>query len=218
LIQAVVFDFDGLVVDSESCLYEAWLEVYREHDLDLPVEHLTAVVGSATNFDPVLHLTGLLGPDHGLDEAFTKDRIRDRFRQLVEAKPVLPGVVARIEEADRLGWPRGVASSSTRAWVTGHLDRLGLGGWTAIRCRDDAPRAKPFPDLYELVMSDLGLPPPVGLALEDSPNGIRAAKAAGMWCVAVPGGLTADLDVSEADLKLASLAQMTLEEMAGRLG
>ena len=205
-------------MDSESTLYAAWLELYAEHAQELPVEHFTAVIGSATHFDPVAHLQTLIGSEPALDVEATHLRIRTRYAELVDASPVLPGVVDRIAEADRLGWPRGVASSSRRPWVVGHLSRLGLGdGWAGIRCRDEAPRAKPHPDLYQAVVADMGVEPAEAVALEDSPNGLTAARAAGLWAVAVPGPLTRGLDLSMAHLRLESLASATLQEICARL-
>ncbi len=163
------------------------------------------------------HLAELLGPEADFDLQATRASVQKRYVELVEAQPLLPGVLERIQEADALGWPRGVASSSSSRWVKGHLERLGLGGWATVRCRDDVARAKPHPDLYLRATEDIGVEPAQAVALEDSPNGIRGAKAAGLWCVGVPRGLTAGLDVSAADLVVGSLAEISLVEIADRL-
>jgi len=131
---------------------------------------------------------------------------------------VLPGIVEYLEDADRLGLRVGIASSSSRNWVLGHLERLGLSDrWECIRCWGDVERAKPWPDLYLAVLDHLGVPPSEALAFEDSPNGIAAAKAAGMICVAVPNPLTDALDLSKADVRLGSLAEMPLPELLDRI-
>jgi beta-phosphoglucomutase-like phosphatase (HAD superfamily) len=112
----------------------------------------------------------------------------------------------------------GLASSSSCDWVQNHLTRLGLIGYfDSLRARDDVVLAKPDPALYLSVVSDLGVPPHQALALEDSPNGIRAAKLAGLYCVAVPNHLTSQLDLDEADLRLTSLAEIRLEALLQKL-
>jgi HAD superfamily hydrolase (TIGR01509 family) len=122
-----------------------------------------------------------------------------------------------IAAARGLGLRLGIASSSRHRWVDGHLERLGLEGFECVRCRDDVERAKPFPDLYLAVCACLGVEPERAVALEDSANGIAAAKAAGLRCVAVPNPMTVDLDLSAADLRLASLADLSVADLLERL-
>jgi HAD superfamily hydrolase (TIGR01509 family) len=130
----------------------------------------------------------------------------------------MAGVRDYIADARRLGLRLGVASSSSRKWVVGHLERLGIHEfWDAVVTRNDVVRTKPSPDLYELVVRRLGVPASSAVALEDSPNGIAAAKEAGLYCVAVPNDLTRDLDVSRADVRLSSLAEVPLEQLLRRL-
>jgi beta-phosphoglucomutase-like phosphatase (HAD superfamily) len=98
--------------------------------------------------------------------------------------------------------------------VTGHLERVGLGSvWDCVRCRDDVREAKPAPDLYLAALECMGLAAAEAVAIEDSPNGIAAAKAAGLLCVAVPGPLTQATDLGQADLHLSSLAELPLAEL-----
>jgi beta-phosphoglucomutase-like phosphatase (HAD superfamily) len=113
------------------------------------------------------------------------------------------GVREYIADAERLGLRLGVASSSSRVWVLGHLERLRLNvEWDAVRTRDDVARTKPAPDLYLAAVEALGVAPHKAVAFEDSLNGIAAAKAAGLLCVAVPNALTAGIDLSRADVKV----------------
>lgn len=211
-IRALVFDFDGLILDTEGPVYEAWREVYAEHGEELPIAFWQTIIGRGSNwFDPLADLERRLG------RSLDRDRIRGarqaRVKELVGALPILPGVVQWIEAAERLGLKLGVASSSSRAWVVGHLERLGLERhWDCVRCRDDVARAKPDPDLYLAVAAELGVAPAEAIAIEDSPNGCLAAKAAGLYCVAVPNRMTAGLDFAAADVRLASLAQVTLPD------
>jgi HAD superfamily hydrolase (TIGR01509 family) len=217
LIRAVVFDFDGLILDTEEPVYRSWLEVYEAHGQELPFERWVQIVGSSTTgFHPQHHLEERLGrplPNEVLDRRI------GRRTELVLAKKLLPGVVERIDEAHALGLKVGVASSSSTEWVRGHLARLGiLERFDCMRCRDDVASVKPEPDLYLSVLDCLGVPASGAIAIEDSPNGVVAAKRAGMRCVAIPNSITARLDLSAADVLLASLADVTLPELLSTLG
>jgi HAD superfamily hydrolase (TIGR01509 family) len=119
-----------------------------------------------------------------------------------------------IAEATHLGIQLAVASSSSRAWVSGHLTRLALSQhFLCIKCRDDVLQAKPDPALYQAALAALGVQPEEAIALEDSPNGILAAKRAGLFCVAVPNLLTRQLPLDHADLQISSLAALPLSEL-----
>jgi HAD superfamily hydrolase (TIGR01509 family) len=216
VIQAVVFDFDGLILETESPSLQSWAEIYREHGHEVPMDKWHGYLGADRGFEPVDYLAALVG--EGLDRVATQARRDLRKTELIAALDVMEGVRDYIAEARGLGLKLGVASSSSRAWVVGHLERLRINAyWDAVVTRDDVVRTKPSPDLYELVVRRLGIPASSAVALEDSPNGIAAAKEAGLYCVAVPNALTRDLDVSRADVRLASLAEMPLEELLRRL-
>jgi beta-phosphoglucomutase-like phosphatase (HAD superfamily) len=127
-------------------------------------------------------------------------------------------VIARLEEARALGIKLAIASSSSRSWVEGHLERLGLAPhFECVRCSDHVTVVKPDPTLYRLALEALGVAPEEAIAFEDSPNGILAAKRAGLFCVAVPNDATRDLALNAADLCVASLADVTLADLARRL-
>jgi beta-phosphoglucomutase-like phosphatase (HAD superfamily) len=137
---------------------------------------------------------------------------------MILAQQVLPGILQCIDDAGVLGLKLGVASSSTRDWVSGHLERLGiLSRFDCVRCRDDVNNAKPAPDLYLAVLDCLGVSPSDAVAIEDSPNGVMAAKQAGMRCVAIPNSITATLDLSQADVLLRSLSDVPLRDLLQRL-
>jgi HAD superfamily hydrolase (TIGR01509 family) len=216
LIRAVVFDFDGLILDTEEPVYRSWLEVYEALGQELPFEQWVQTVGSSTTgFHPQHHLEERLGRPLAKE---VLDRRIERRTELVLAKKLLPGVVERIDEAHALGLKVGVASSSSTEWVRGHLARLGiLERFDCMRCRDDVANVKPEPDLYLSVLVCLGVPASSAIAIEDSPNGVAAAKRAGMRCVAIPNSITARLDLSAADVLLASLADVTLPELLSKL-
>ncbi|HSS61215.1 MAG TPA: HAD family hydrolase [Candidatus Limnocylindrales bacterium] len=216
MIRAIVFDFDGLILDTEGPVYRSWLEVYEAHGEELPFDRWVQIVGSTTTgFHPQRHLEERLGRPLPQD---VLDRRIDRRTQLVLAESTLPGVVRRLDEARAADMKLGVASSSTREWVTGHLARLGiLDRFDCLRCRDDVANAKPEPDLYIAVLECLGVSAGEAIAIEDSPNGVTAAKRAGMRCVAIPNPITAQLDLSDADLVLGSLAELTVDQILERL-
>jgi HAD superfamily hydrolase (TIGR01509 family) len=216
-IKALVFDFDGLILDTEEPVYRSWLELYRENGEDLPFDRWIQTVGSNTAaFDPRGHLESRLG--HALTQQAI-DRRMARRTQLVLAQDVLPGVLELADAALARGLVLGVASSSSCDWVTGHLERLGIRGrFACVRARDDVAAVKPAPDLYLAALECLGVAPGDAIAIEDSPNGVSAAKAAGMWCVAVPNVITGGLDLSSADAVLRSLEGQTPEALASRLG
>jgi len=216
VFRAIVFDFDGLILDTEEPIYRSWLEVYEAHGEALPFERWVQTVGSTTaEFHPQHHLEERLG--RPLTQEVIERRI-GRRTEMILAQQLLPGILQHVDAAKSLGLKLGVASSSTRDWVRGHLDRLGiLGRFDCVRCRDDVARAKPAPDLYIAVLDCLGVSPAEALALEDSPNGVIAAKRTGMRCVAIPNSITAQLDLSAADIVLPSLSEVTLPELLQRL-
>jgi HAD superfamily hydrolase (TIGR01509 family) len=214
--RALIFDFDGLILDTEGPVYRSWLEVYEAHGESLPFERWVQIVGSTTaGFHPQHHLEERLG--RPLSQEVLDGRI-GRRTEMILAEPLLPGIVQHVDAARSLGLKLGVASSSTRDWVSGHLERLGiLDRFDCIRCRDDVAHAKPEPDLYLAVLACLGVSATEALAIEDSPHGVTAAKRAGLRCVAIPNPITARLDLSQADLQLESLADVTLPDLLKRM-
>ena len=214
--RALVFDFDGLILETERPDYQSWREAYQEHGQDLSMDVWGDVIGRGANyFDPYQDLVAKVG--HDLDREAVLSRRKARHREMIAELEILPGVREAVVEARRLGLALGVASSSSRAWVTGHLERLGLDEFDCVRCRDDVANTKPDPELYLSVCACLGVEPASAVAFEDSANGIAAAKAAGLRCVAIPNPMTAGLDLSAADLRIASLAEVTVAGLLERL-
>jgi len=215
-VRAIVFDFDGLILDTEGPVYRSWLEVYEAHGEELPFERWVQIVGSTNKrFHPQRYLEERLG--RPLEPAVLQRRL-GRRTEMIEGLDLLPGVEAHLEAAKSLGLKLGVASSSTREWVTGHLSRLGiLDRFDCVVCRDEVAEAKPEPDLYIAVLACLEVDASEAFAVEDSPHGITAAKLAGLRCVAVPNPITAGLDLTQADLVVTSLADITVAELIRRL-
>lgn len=214
MIKALILDFDGLILDTELPDFESWQQVYRKHGCELSVKAWAQIVGGsgATDFDPHSHLEKLSG--QALDREAIWISRRKQYLDNLSQQPVLPGVAELLDEADRLGLSLGLASSSPENWVRGHLVRLGLyQRFVVIKTADDVARTKPDPQLFQLAMDALGVKPDEGIAFEDSPNGIQAAKAAGLFCVAVPNKFTAQLPLDQADLRLDSLEELPLAEL-----
>ena len=217
-IELLIFDFDGLIIDTETPDFESWKEVFTEFGCDLPLDVWAHCIGAAPNvFDPCAYLEQVLG--RRVDSEAIRARRRRRFYDLVERQPVLPGVRQYLDDAPRLGLRCAVASSAPLAWVAGHLDRLNLlDRFCCIKCSDEIPTAKPHPALFLAVLEETGVPASKTVALEDSPNGIAAADAAGIFCVAVPNPVTQSLGLDHADLLVTSLAEMPLAELVNRFG
>ena len=214
MIRAVIFDFDGLIIETEAPALESWQEVFREYGQEMTLDRWAENVGRGERFDIVGYLSQLVG--RPLEPEPLTARRQVRHVQMVEAQPILPGVLQCIADAKHMGMLLGVASSSRRQWVAGHLEHRGLlGHFDAVRCRDDADVGvgKPDPAVYRAALRALGIAADEALALEDSTRGIQAAKAAGIFTVAIPNGITRAIGVHGADLTLDSLADMTLPEI-----
>ena len=206
MIEAVIFDFDGLILDTESTLFAAWCRTYAEFGVELPLALWTANIGgySYEAFHPMDHLEELAGVT--LDREAINQRRREWYWSQVHVQDPLPGAREAIEAARRLGLRLGVASSSDRAWVAGHLERLGLlDRFAVLVCGDEVSRVKPDPELYRTVLDTLKVPAARCFAVEDSPKGVAAAKGACLYCVAVPNPVTRTLDFGACDRRLESL-------------
>lgn len=209
LIKAIIFDFDGLILDTESPEYQSWQEIYAEHACALPLSKWGQLIGTANTFDPYAYLAEQSG--RAVDRPSLQAKHRGRVAELIENLSPLPGVEAYIADAKQIGLRLGVASSSRRAWVEGHLTRLGLvHHFDAITCADDVEQVKPDPALYLKAAERLGVAPSQAIALEDSPNGALAAKRAGIYCVTVPNALTQQLVFAAGDMRLSSMDSLSL--------
>ena len=217
MMKALILDFDGLILDTESTDFESWCVVYHNHGVRLPREEWVKAIGTdGKAFDPIARLIELTG------RALEADILREARRRvrdtLVERLEPLPGVLAWLEEARRRRMRLAIASSSPRSWVEKHLERAELRHHFAeLVTAEQVPRVKPDPALYERALSVLGVRPDEALAVEDSPHGVAAARAARLRCVAVPGPMTRGCDFAEANLLLGSLSERTLEDVLGEL-
>ena len=215
-IRALIFDFDGLILDTEGPEYQCWQEIYEAHGCSLPFSTWADFIGSTYTFDPYAFLEQQIG--RPVDRALIRVKRHARFSELMTEQSILPGVEHTILEAKRLGLRLGIASSSPRTWVAGYLAKLGLEAhFDSLTCADDVQRTKPDPALYLQSLTALEVAAHEAIALEDSPNGVLAAKRACIFSVAVPNKLTSQLSFHLADLQLSSLEEMSLEQLLCRV-
>ena len=205
-IKALIFDFDGLILDTETPEFDVLQEIYTEYNTELSIEKWGQIIGGIgeTNFDPLLELEKLVGAK------ITRDDLEKRWRKESNARialnPILPGVLELLNEAQDRALKLAVASSSPHSWVDTHLQRLGIfDRFDHIICADDVTRTKPSPELFLLALSRLKLRADKAIIFEDSPNGVKAANAAGVFVVAVPNPVTSQLSFSGEYLRLKSL-------------
>jgi putative hydrolase of the HAD superfamily len=217
-IRGLLFDFDGLLIDTETPSRLAYEELYRDHGHELPLDKWATLVGTiGAEFDPDAHLEELVG--RPLDRVALAERRRAREHELCDLEDLRPGIEDYLAEAERRGLKTAIVSSSDTDWIDRHLLRLDRQrGWDAIvAANGDVTRAKPQPALYLEALDTLGLQPAEAIAFEDSVNGIRAAKGAGVFVVAVPNPITETFALDEADLLLGSLEELSLDDLLARL-
>jgi HAD superfamily hydrolase (TIGR01509 family) len=215
-LEAVIFDMDGLLVDTETCDYEAWREIHEQHGIELTLPEYCYHAGMWGSWD---RLYADLSKASGIP-AEELSRQRDpRFRELVAARlrpsAELLALLARLREH---GVRRGIASSSDSDWVAYLLDGLGLRAeFQAVATGHDVRERKPAPDVYLLAAERLGVDPRGCVALEDSAHGIQAAQAAGMRAIAIPNSVSIHQDLSFADATVVHFGEVTwdlLESLA----
>ena len=216
MLKALIFDFDGLILDTETPEYQAWQNIYQEYGFELPHEEWSKIVGGygLSSFDAAEYLARL--SQGRLDSASLRTRHRSESSTQIQSQAILPGVLELIHEAKQHGLKLAIASSSPRTWVEGHGRRLGiLAYFDAVICADDvgAGRTKPNPDLFLLALDQLQVQKNEAVVFEDSPNGVEAAKRAGIFVVAVPNPLTSLLNLDGANLVIRSLADVSMAEL-----
>ena len=219
-LKALIFDFDGLILDTETPEYLAWQNIYQEYGFELPKEEWGKIIGGygLSDFDAAEHLARLTQGQ--LDSVALRDRHRTESFATILRSSVLPGVVEMINEAKQLGLKLAIASSSPHAWVDEHAQRLNiLRYFDKVICADDVGlgRTKPNPDLFLLALKQLQVQKNEAVIFEDSPNGVLAANRAGIFVVAVPNPVTSLLSIEGADLIVKSLSDISLNELGKRI-
>ncbi len=212
IIRTLVLDFDGLILDTETPMRDAWHELLKEHRLCISEEDWARMLGSSE--DPV-EIYNVLEDHLGrpVDRGALRERRMIRELELLSKNGVLPGVREIIAEAKSMGLKLAIASSSDHAWVEGLLSRHALQiMFDVIVCSDDVERTKPFPDLYQTALERLNVLSTEAIAFEDSQHGVLAAKRAGLFCVAVPNDVTRCLSFADADLVVDRIDDRTICE------
>ena len=209
-IRGLIFDFDGLILDTEMPYCEAWTQSFARYGFLFTVEDYKKAIGTGPSaYDMAEHLKQLT---NGVVDPLTiRNETRVKVKELILRQPMLPGVQNFLESGQKMGLPMAVASSSEREWVEGYLSHLNIRHFFSAVCTaDDVKRVKPNPELFLLAAGKIGLAPNEVIVFEDSPNGIAAAKAANMFCVAIPNPITISMDLSQADLVVESFNKINL--------
>lgn len=218
MIRALLFDFDGVVIDTEAPTYQSWRDIYAQHGADLPLERYLPAVGTGSStssvdcgFDAIAHLEELIG--RNVDRELVIQRRARRKLELCATAPLLPGVGECLADARRLRLRTAIVTRNRDEWVTGHCRRVGLlHDWDAIVCANATPTMDKA-ELYRRALHVLGLSPAEAIAIEDSPAGVTAAKDAGIYCIAAPNEITRSASFDRADLVLGSLTELRLESL-----
>lgn len=207
---ALVFDFDGTIVDTETPVYESWAAAFLAAGLEpISLDTWLSQIGQADK--DALDLRGILCEHLGVEvlPASIESHRKKTRDDMLHALPIREGVLEWIEAAVRDDVLLAVASSSPSLWVKPHLKRLGLDGYfPVVSCADPGIPGKPDPTVYLTACKEIGADPKLSLAIEDSPHGVSAAISAGMRCVATPGPMTRSLNFDHATIRSDSLATL----------
>jgi HAD superfamily hydrolase (TIGR01509 family) len=215
MLKALIFDFDGLILDTETPEVLVWQSIYKEHGFELPVDEWEKTIGGygISNFDAAEHLS-LLSQGR-LDTVSSRVRYREEADKIIHASPILPGVMHMIEQAKENGLQVAIGSSAPHSWVDEHVKRLGIFDYfDHIICQDDVPpgRTKPNPDIFLKALDQLNVKKNAAVVFEDSPNGVTAARRAEIFVVAVPNPLTVKMGVA-GDITVPSLIELSLHDL-----
>jgi HAD superfamily hydrolase (TIGR01509 family) len=217
MLKALIFDFDGLILDTETPEYLVWQALYAEQGFELPHEEWGRIIGGwgRSDFDAAEHLSRLT--QGRLDSAALRTRHSAESLARIHAQSALPGVLDLIHDAKQHGLKLAIASSSPHSWVDEHGERIGLlHHFDKVICADDVGvgRTKPNPDLFLLALKQLQVQKHEAVVFEDSPNGVQAANRAGIFVVAVPNHVTSRLNLEGANRVVKSLNEVSLNELS----
>ena len=196
-LEGLLFDFDGLILDTETPIFQVWGEKFREYNQELKIEDWAEILGkSGKELGPIERFLHTIGDENKQQKIYQEVSKKEQY--LLKKQKPLPGAVELIKKAKGAGIKLGIVSSSDREWVHSHLQRLDLLEYfDHTSCLEDVIEAKPDPALYRLGLDKMGSSPEKVLVLEDSPNGVLAAKRAGLYCIAVPNTITSQLPFYE---------------------
>ncbi|HDP35623.1 MAG TPA: HAD family hydrolase [Candidatus Hydrogenedentes bacterium] len=217
-LQAALFDFDGVIMDSETALYESWRNTYAAHGCHLPLDKWAANVGGYNYdvFDPLAYLEEQTG--RALDRDVVNGARRACYLHRVYQLGEMPGISDAFAAVKSAGLKLAAVSSSSRNWVPAHLKRLNLlSCFDAIVCGDEVDNVKPDPAVYHLALNRLRADPDRVFVVEDSPKGVAAARAASLYCIAVPNSVTRASRLHGYDKLLESLDKQPFTDVLGEV-
>lgn len=216
-LKAVIFDMDGVLTDSEPLINEAAVAMFRERGVPVAPEDFLPFVGTGEN-----RYIGGVAEKHGvtLDIEAAKHRTYEIYLSLVPARlHAFPGAVEKARELRGAGLRMAVASSADRVKIDANLRKIGLPPewWDAVISAEDAVNKKPAPDLFLAAAARLGVAPAECVVIEDAVNGIQAALAARMRCVAVAQTFPSE-KLAAATLVRSTVSAITLGDLRGEGG
>lgn len=208
-MKALIFDFDGTIIDTEQSELAAWQFIFAEHGKTLPLDQWHKCVGTDNwTFDPLAHLETLTGKK--LDSEKIQYQRQQKLAELLADLKPLPGVLDWITTSKNLGLKLAIASNSTKDWVREHLTRIDLLQYfDLIITQDDISNLKPHPEIYHLALTKLEIEAHLALAIEDSHHGVSAAIAAGIRCIAVPNKILTNIHFPPTFITVKSLAELS---------
>ena len=213
-VAAVIFDFDGIVLDSETPEYESHRRIYERCGVPLTVDEWCGVIGTWSEGHDEQWFARLCerSANAPAREAYFAER-RRIFDDIVPPDP-MRGIRELLAQLRAAGIPTAIASSAPARWVVGAVERIGIRPlFDAVVTGDQVAHRKPAPDVYLEAARRLGVDPARAIAIEDSGPGVAAALAAGMKAIAIPHWLTEHHDLSGADLTVAHAGLLTLDRL-----
>lgn len=212
MIKGIIFDFDGLIFDTETHQFTVYQEIFAEHGTELPIARWQQEIGTHSGFSALGYLEELIGRE--LEQEVLRDQFSKKYHAKMAEEKARDGVEDYLKAAKEQGLKIGLASSSSFQWVSSNLKKLGLYEYfECIKTSDDVEKVKPDPALYLKAATCLGLSVEECLVFEDSANGAMAAKRAGMSCVIVPNEVTHTMKFCDVEHRLQSMADMPLNEL-----
>lgn len=213
MIKAVIFDFDGTIIDTETAWYKVFKDAYEKYGVDLSLTTYSQCLGtSLQTFNPYTYLSTHHAIPIDLDEF--RAMILQNYEKLIEQESMRPGILNLLQEAKAAGLKIGIASSSHRDWIDKFVEKLNIGDYFECYCTaDTVSNVKPDPELYLQALEQLGVKANEAIAIEDSPNGARAAVAAGLHTVVIKNTLTKQLPFSQGHYTIESLEHNGLQEL-----
>lgn len=213
MIKGIIFDFDGTIIDTETAWYTAFNEAYAQYGVELTLQQYSTCIGTSLNsFNPYEYLMTDL--KLAIDKEEFKKAVKQRHSELMELETIRPGIQHYLESAKAEGLRIGLASSSSQEWVEKYLQQLNIAQYfECIRTADHVTNVKPDPELYNQTLACLGIEPSEAVAIEDSPNGSKAAAAAGIRCIVTPNEITNFLEFDKEHHRIDNLSLLDFEHV-----